>query len=139
MEQITLNHFSLSEFASPDLAGSGQYMQLKCLLMLDQARELAQIPFIVTSGFRTQKYHDSLTKRGFETAKNSPHLLGQAADISYATGKELATIINAAILVGFTSIGISKNFVHLDTRDRKVVWFYKNTPFSTIQKYRNLF
>lgn len=139
MEQITLNHFSLAEFESPDLVGSGQYMQLKCLLMLDQARELAQIPFVINSGFRTQRHQESLTKRGFETAKDSPHLVGQAADIAYNTSKELSTIINACVLVGFTSIGIAKNFVHVDTRDRKVVWFYKNTPFSTIQEYRSLF
>ncbi len=138
METIILNHFSLAEFDSPDSKGSGQWMQLKCLRMLDQARQIAGIPFVITSGFRTQAHHDSLTKRGFETAKDSPHLVGQAADILYHTSIDLALILKSCIEVGFTSIGIGRNFVHVDTRDRKVVWFYKNTPASTIQKYRNL-
>lgn len=138
MTVLKLKYFKLSEFDSPDLEGSGEYMQVKCLRMLDRAREIAQMPFKITSGFRTQAHQDNLTKRGYETAKNSPHLAGQAADIAYFTEIHLDKIIQACVQVGFTSIGIGKGFVHVDTRPRKAVWFYQKTPQKYKEKYRSL-
>lgn len=138
MPLLEIKYFNLSEFASPDLEGSGECMQIKCVRMLDKAREIAGIPFQITSGFRTQAHQDALTKKGYETAKNSPHLVGQAADIAYYTEAHLDKIITACVQAGFTSIGIGKGFVHVDTRPRKAVWFYEKTPQKYKEKYRSL-
>lgn len=137
---IILKHFKLSEFDSPDQMGSGKNMQVGFLLQLDSAREIAKMPFVVTSGYRTQAWHDYLTERGLPTAKNSPHLVGCAADIAYKNLFELDKIVEAAYKSGIFQIGIGKNFVHLDNRNRKpTIWFYANTPAYAIQKYRNFF
>lgn len=138
MSTSKLKYFKLSEFDSPDQKGSGKFMETKCLLMLDKARELAEIPFQITSGFRTKAYHNDLTRRGFETAINSPHLKGLAVDIAYSTEEQLQKIIDACVQVGFTSIGIGRGFVHVDTRPRIVVWFYKNTSREYKEKYKDL-
>lgn len=50
-------------------------------------------PVTITSGYRSQKVHDALTKAGYPTSKTSQHLLGEAADIQMATtGLSLETV-----------------------------------------------
>lgn len=133
-----LKHFKLSEFDSPDQKGSGDLMEIAAVEMLDMARELAGIPFRITSGYRTKAYHASLKKRGYETARNSPHLVGKAADIAYNNENSLSKIVSACVAAGFTSIGIGNGFVHVDTRKRKAVWFYKDTPLYARVRYKDL-
>ena len=48
-----MKYFKLEEFDSPDLKGSGKNMKKDFLVKLDEARELAGIPFKINSGFRT--------------------------------------------------------------------------------------
>jgi uncharacterized protein YcbK (DUF882 family) len=80
---MELDYFDMKEFDSPDLPGSGEeMMDEEFLTMLDNAREIAGIPFKVNSGFRTNEYNEDLLKRGFKASKNSSHLIGKAADIS---------------------------------------------------------
>ena len=50
-------HFELSEFDSPDEQGSGKYMDESFLSMLDDARGIAGIPFIINSGFRSKSHN----------------------------------------------------------------------------------
>lgn len=60
-------------------------------------------------------------------AKNSSHITGEAVDIAYSSSSELFEIIRSAMTVGFTRIGIGKNFVHLDTstcKNDRVIWLY---------------
>ena len=49
-----MRYFDTSEFDSPDEPGSGQYMDDEFLEMLDNARHMAGIPFIINSGYRTK-------------------------------------------------------------------------------------
>ena len=70
-------YFTYEEFDSPDKPGSGrQYMKEEFLSKLARAREIANTPFRITSGYRTQAYHNRLTSKGYATAFNSPHLYG---------------------------------------------------------------
>jgi len=122
LRNIDLRYFNLSEFESPDLKGSGENMDLFFLLMLDKCRDVAGIPFKVTSGFRTEKHN--LKIKG---VKKSSHLKGLAADISAVSSIERYKIINAAIKIGFKRIGIGKTFIHLDvdkTKAQEVMWDY---------------
>ena len=50
-------HFELSEFDSPDEQGSGKYMDESFLSMLDDARGIAGIPFVINSGFRSKSHN----------------------------------------------------------------------------------
>ena len=127
---MTLKHFSRSEFDSPDLEGSGDKMSGEFLEKLDEARELAGIPFKINSGYRTQAYQDDLKRRGYKTAKlRSPHQDGVAADISVKDSRSRFIIINSLLLAGFTRLGVGKSFIHVDLsineKHRKnVIWQY---------------
>jgi hypothetical protein len=119
--------FNYSEFDSPDEPGSGHYMDQEFLDMLDDARTVAGIPFVITSGYRTQDYHDELTRRGYKTAQNSAHLKGCAADIAATTSRDRFLIITALLEVGFDRIGIGEDFIHVDNDWEKncaLCWLY---------------
>ena len=100
----TLKYFKRSEFDSPDKKGSGEEMCPAFLQKLDKAREMAGIPFRITSGYRTQEHHDDLTRRGYQTSKTSAHLKGLAADIHVKDSKSRWLILNALILIGMNMI-----------------------------------
>lgn len=123
---MNLNYFSLSEFDCPSLPNSGKNMDTNFLYKLEHARELAGIPFKITSGYRTKEYNEDLLKRGYKASKNSSHLIGVAADIAVGSGNERYIILNALIRAGFKRIGVAKGFIHCDTDDSKPnsVWTY---------------
>lgn len=117
-----LKHFDINEFDSPDLKGSGEQMQVSTLTMLDKARELANTPFRINSGFRTKERNKRV---GGKT--NSSHLLGYAADIKCRNSKQRTKIVQALLFVGFNRIGIAKTFIHVDNDPNKtanVMWVY---------------
>tara|TARA_Y100000015_G_scaffold15037_1_gene14442 strand:+ start:2923 stop:3291 length:369 start_codon:yes stop_codon:yes gene_type:complete len=119
--------FNFSEFDSPDLPGSGHHMEQDFLDLLDEARTIAGIPFVITSGFRTDSYHDELTRRGYNTVKNSAHLKGCAADIAATTSRDRFLIVTALLEVGFDRIGIGEDFIHVDNDWEKngcLCWLY---------------
>ena len=115
-------HFFISEFDSPDLKGSGQLMSETFLSMIDEARGIANVPFKINSGFRTDKHNKKVGGK-----KGSSHLKGLACDIKCVDSRSRFKIINALISVGFTRIGIAKSFIHCDVDINKasqVVWIY---------------
>ena len=117
-----MQYFTLSEFDSPDLPGSGSRMQPQFLDMLDDARDLAGIPFIVSSGYRTVAHNKEV---GGTT--NSSHLVGCAADIAVRNSSQRFIIVASLIAVGFTRIGIGETFIHVDNDQVKtpaVAWLY---------------
>ena len=117
-----MKHFFISEFDSLDLKGSGQFMDKTFLSMLDEARGIANIPFKINSGFRTVAHN--ATVKG---VKSSSHLKGLACDISCVDSRSRFTVINALISVGFTRIGISSSFIHVDLdydKPQNVIWTY---------------
>ena len=95
------------------------------VLLLDKARDIAGIPFVINSGFRTPEHN----KRVGGVA-NSAHLSGLAVDLRARTGAETYGIIKAAMEVGIKRIGINraKHFVHLDIN-------YSDKPYPTIYEY----
>ena len=129
---MTLKYFKLSEFDSPDLEGSGSNMNYTFLEKLDYARGLAmdgekEVPFIITSGYRTKEYNKDLIKRGYKASRNSSHLKGLAADISVKDSRQRFIVINSLLLAGFTRLGISDTFIHVDLdteKSQNVIWTY---------------
>ena len=121
-------NFTSSEFDSPDLVGSGENMKDEFMELLQESRTIADIPFRITSGFRTQSYHDDLGRRGYKTSKSrSAHQDGYAADISCTNSKTRWLIVNSLLLVGFNRIGIASTFIHVDNSPHKTencVWTY---------------
>ena len=117
-----MRYFKLKEFDSPDLSGSGQLMDPDFLNLLDKAREVANIPFKINSGVRTEEHNKSCGGK-----VNSSHLKGLAADISVKDSRTRFLVINALISVGLHRIGIAKSFIHVDadnSKSRNVYWTY---------------
>ena len=122
-----MRHFKLREFDSPDAPGSGRMMDRGFLRLLDEARDCASIRFVITSGFRTVDYNRDLIAKGLPASRNSSHLLGLAADIEVLNSQDRFIIIDALMEVGFTRLGIGKNFIHCDIDEMKPenrIWTY---------------
>jgi len=121
-----MRYFTLDEFDSPDLPGSGAFMDQGFLQALDEARHIAGVPFRITSGFRTPEHQENLRRRGYHVSDNSSHLRGYAADISATTSNRRWLVIAALIQVGITRIGVADTFVHCDMDPDKsdAMWLY---------------
>ncbi len=124
-QEMALKHFKLSEFDS-DVKGSGKNMKRDFLKKLDKARDIAKIPFKITSGFRTPQHNVNLRKQGYKASANSSHLKGCAADIICKDSGTRQKIVNGLIMAGFTRIGIADSFIHCDTDQDKndAIWLY---------------
>lgn len=91
---------------------------------LDQARHIAQIPFVITSGLRTPETNQSLVAKG--AAPDSAHLYGLAVDLRVENNHEVFLIISSAFAVGINRFGIyvdesnHPTHVHLDVDKEKV-------------------
>lgn len=117
-----MRYFKTKEFDSPDKKGSGSLMDETVLKMLDNTRHEAGIPFNITSGYRT-KTHNALVGG----VNGSSHTKGLAVDIRCKGSIERFKIINCALQSGFTRIGVSGNFIHLDNdsdKTQNVIWTY---------------
>lgn len=122
INNIELNHFSLDEFDSPDQIGSGKKMNKEFLLMLDEARSIASIPFKINSGYRSKEHNKSVGG-----VSGSSHRVGFAADIHCNESRNRFIMVNALIQVGFNRIGIGNTFIHVDNDPNKspeVIWLY---------------
>ena len=90
------------------------------LEMLDALREACGFPLSGSCFFRTVEWDESQGRSG-----NSKHTLGIAFDIKCTESWKRHIIVKRAMELGFTGIGIHKDFVHLDTRDSAaVLWLY---------------
>ena len=117
-----LKNFDISEFDSPDLPGSGVEMKLSTLKMIQKARDISNIPFIVNSGYRTEKRNKKVGGK-----IDSSHLFGFAVDIKCVGSRSRSIMIDSLIKAGFNRIGIGKGFIHADNdpdKYRNVIWLY---------------
>ena len=117
-----MKYFKLSEFDSPDMVGSGEAMDKEFLSKLDQARSLCDIPFRITSGYRSEAHN-----RKVGGVSNSSHTKGLAADIACTNSSARHIILSALLKVGLNRIGIADTFIHVDRDPSKVanvIWTY---------------
>ena len=97
-------------------------MNQEFLLKLDEARELAGIPFKINSAYRTPEHNAKIGGK-----PNSSHLKGLAVDISVTNSRQRFIVLNALLEVGFTRIGIADTFLHVDLstdKSQQVIWTY---------------
>jgi len=122
METSMFNYFKIEDFNCQE-TGENE-MSEEFIHKLDKLREACGFPFIITSGYRSKSH--SIEKR---KAKAGTHAQGIASDIRARNGNERYKIVEQAINLGFTGIGIANGFIHVDTRvlsDNKepVMWCY---------------
>lgn len=116
-----MKHFTLEEFNCQCGCGT-QDMSTQFLKMLDNARGIANIPFVINSGYRCSEHNIAIGG-----SSTSSHLDGLAADIKTESSYHRFKIVQALIEVGFNRIGIGENFVHVDfdgTKTPYVMWDY---------------
>ena len=90
--------------------------------MLDDARYIAGIPFIVTSAYRCVLHNKKVGGK-----ESSSHLLGEAVDLSVENSRVRLRIVISLLLVGINRIGVGSNFIHADddwSKDQEVMWVY---------------
>ena len=111
-----MKHFSHSEFDSPDAPGSGKKMAIHTLNKADQARDIAEVPFYITSGFRTEGHNADVGG-----VPGSAHTRGYAFDIAISDYDEatVVRIISALVQAGLRRIGRANSFVHADDDPEK--------------------
>ena len=96
-------------------------MNVDFLAKLDEAREYANIPFIINSAYRSPEHPLSIKN------PTSSHIKGLAVDISVNDSRTRFIILNALIKVGFNRIGIADTFIHVDLsvdKAQQVIWTY---------------
>lgn len=104
-------YFKESEFACK-CCGKHPMDQL-FMAQLERAREIADTPFVITSGYRCPKHNAEVGS----TSKN--HTSGKAADIKATDGPTRGKILKGLYRAGFQRIGISfkGGFIHADSMD----------------------
>jgi len=96
-------------------------MDVYFLAKLDEAREYANIPFIINSAYRSPKHPESIKN------PTSSHIKGLAVDIKANDSRQRFLILDALIQVGFNRIGIAGTFIHVDLdldKSQNVIWTY---------------
>ncbi len=93
------------------------------ILKLDLARELAETPFVITSGYRCPKHNKEVGG-----VKESAHVKGLAVDIAVSDNVARLNILKGLIIAGFRRIGIGKDFIHVDIDKSKPnnLWLYED-------------
>ena len=115
-------NFERHEFDSADEVGSGDNMNPMFMELLQCARDVSGIPFKINSGYRTKKHNEKVGG-----VSDSSHTKGFAADIDCDNDAERFTIVCSLLAAGFTRIGISKSFIHVDNdpdKNEDRIWVY---------------
>ncbi len=81
-------------------------MDQEFLCKLDMARQLAGVPFVITSDLRPDD-------------EDSAHSTGKAVDIACANSVDRFYIILGCYMAGFRRIGLAPDHVHVDTDDSR--------------------
>ena len=90
--------------------------------LLNRARKIAGVPFVITSGARCKDYN-----RAIGSKDTSSHTKGLAVDIKASGSRERSLIINSLCRLGVTRFGVDKSFVHMDIdidKEQDVLWLY---------------
>lgn len=92
------------------------------LIMLDELRSKCGFPIILNSAYRSSDWDKAKGRSG-----SGPHTKGIAVDISCTDSYHRRVILQHALQMKFTGIGIAETFIHLDTAPRHYgcsVWLY---------------
>ncbi len=95
--------------------------------MLDDARDLANTPFILNRACSCKKHNKDVGGSSTSSHISTADEECTAADIRVYTSVDRFKIVNSLMSVGFTRIGIAKTFIHVDDDPFKtpgVIWLY---------------
>lgn len=92
-------------------------------VMLDRARGLAGVPFIITCGLRTPEQNANLP----HAVCDSAHLTGHAVDLHCPDDATRFRMMRGLLQAGFTRVGeyVADGHIHVDndaTKPPNVIW-----------------
>lgn len=93
---------------------------------IDQARENAGVPFIITRGLDTPEHNATLP----EAVTDSAHLTGHAVDLACQDSLTRFLMVKALLQGGFSRLGIYSAHIHVDndaTKPQRVMWYVAGT------------
>lgn len=115
-------YFKESEFQRLVPSCSISQMDDNLLELLDELRELVGTPLVITSAYRSPDWDLAKGRSG-----KGAHTKGMGVDISAPNSYFTRLVLQHALRMPFTGIGIGKNFIHLDIMYRDnapLVWGY---------------
>lgn len=115
----TVEYFKQSEFDCKCGCGLNN-VDTELVFKLNRARKIARTTFFITSSCRCKEHNNKVGG-----SNNSTHLDGEAFDIGCLQSEKRYKILNSLIRVGFTRIGIYKDFIHVDgdtEKSQNVIW-----------------
>lgn len=115
----TPKYFKESEFTRCTPACKLSDMDEVLLWQLDKARDLAGVPFVINSAYRSESYEKSKGRNG-----TSSHCKGYAVDLRCKSSHIRSKMLCALVEAGFKRIGIYPTFLHVDVDPYKVsaIW-----------------
>lgn len=119
---IKSRYFQEKEFQHCTPSCSLQDMKQTTMSKLDTAREIAGIPFVLNSAFRSAEWDKSWGRSG-----TGAHTLGCAVDIRCNSNSNRFKIVQALIKAGFKRVGIANNYIHADDSEKhnqEIIWLY---------------
>lgn len=116
-----LKYFKPAEFLECQPMCFQSDMDDDFLVQLDYARELAGVPFVLNSAYRSVEYEKQKGRNG-----SSSHCKGVAVDLYCISSTLRFRIVSGLIGAGFERIGIAPNFIHVDSDADKpnCIWLY---------------
>lgn len=119
---VNSRYFKESEFQKCTPSCSLQDMNQSFINKLDTLRDVSGVPLVLNCAYRSKEHDRAKGRSG-----TGDHPQRKGVDIRCNNSDTRYKILNAAIKVGFTRIGIAKNFIHVgdgDNLPREVVWMY---------------
>lgn len=119
---ITSKYFKEAEFKKCCPSCSLQDMDQAFMNKLDKTRELAGIPFLLSSAYRSPAWDKYKGRSG-----NGDHTQGCGVDVVCNSSVTRMKILKAAIELGWTRIGVSSTFIHIGSGHNlpeNVIWLY---------------
>jgi len=124
MEQGRLNeYFHSQEFACK--CGCGIFnLDPDFFDKLTEARRIADVPFVINSGCRCPSHNKAEGGSQISAHITTDAIKARGSDIRARTIDVMRAILRAAFEVDMPGIAIGEGFVHLDTKERKMIKTY---------------
>jgi len=97
------------------------------LARLNNAREIAGVPFVINSACRCEKHNKEVGGKPSSSHVATEDIVSDAVDIATPDSRTRSKVLFGLVSAGFTRIGIGKNFIHADDDTIKpadVCWLY---------------
>lgn len=117
-----MDYFPQSDFDRCLPSCRKEDMHPETMRKLNLASQMAGIPFLPTSAYRSPQHEKFMGRPG-----TSAHTKGRAIDLACVTSTHRMKMLQALLDAGFTRIGIASTFIHADddpSKPQNLIWTY---------------